>query len=83
MKYEINLPLAIYEQGHRDNQEDSIYPALDKATTQDRLFILCDGMGGHAKGEVASQTVCQALSNQVLSRAQPGQPFTDEHASGL
>lgn len=82
MKYEINLPLAIYEQGHRDNQEDSIYPALDKATTQDRLFILCDGMGGHAKGEVASQTVCQALSSQVLSMAQPGQPFTDEQLVG-
>ena len=25
------------------------------------LFVLCDGMGGHAMGEVASSVVCEAI----------------------
>ena len=45
MKIKIYQPLAIHELGKRANQEDNIYPAEGKATEQDRLFILCDGMG--------------------------------------
>lgn len=77
MKYEINRPLAIYQLGKRENQEDSLYPSFDKATSDDRLFILCDGMGGHEKGEVASQTVCQEISEFVKSKADRSVPFTD------
>ena len=55
MKISIYRPLSIHEIGQRPNQEDSI------AQWDNRLFVLCDGMGGHEKGEVASQTVCQSL----------------------
>ena len=55
MKIEIYPPLSILEIGQRTNQEDAI------ALWENRLFVLCDGMGGHEHGEVASQTVCQAL----------------------
>ena len=55
MKIEIFPPLSIHEIGQRDNQEDAI------AQWDNRLFVLCDGMGGHEKGEVASQAVCQSL----------------------
>ena len=55
MKIELYPPLSIYEIGQRANQEDAI------AQWDNRLFVLCDGMGGHEKGEVASQTVCQSL----------------------
>ena len=55
MKISIYPPLSIHEIGQRDNQEDSI------TQWDNRLFVLCDGMGGHEKGEVASQTVCQSL----------------------
>lgn len=55
MKIEIYPPLCIHELGQRANQEDAI------AQWDNRLFVLCDGMGGHEKGEVASQTVCQSL----------------------
>ena len=44
--------------GRKDNQEDNAVMAKDN-----RFFVLCDGMGGHEKGEVASQTVCDALEN--------------------
>ena len=55
MKIRIYPPLSIHELGQRNNQEDAI------AQWDDRLFVLCDGMGGHEKGEVASQTACQSL----------------------
>ena len=55
MKISLYPPLSIHEIGQRPSQEDSI------AQWDNRLFVLCDGMGGHEKGEVASQTVCQSL----------------------
>ena len=55
MKNSLYPPLSIHEIGQRTNQEDTI------AQWDNRLFVLCDGMGGHEKGEVASQTVCQSL----------------------
>ena len=61
MKIEIHPPLSIYELGQRDNQEDNIYPQLGRTTAADRLFLVCDGMGGHERGEVASSIVCQAI----------------------
>ena len=53
------------ELGKRDNQEDSIYPPLSDGPSGGSLFILCDGMGGHAAGEVASSTVCEAMSQYI------------------
>jgi len=55
MKISLYPPLSIHEIGQRANQEDAI------VQWDNRLFVLCDGMGGHEKGEVASQTVCQSL----------------------
>ncbi|WP_251620342.1 PP2C family protein-serine/threonine phosphatase [Odoribacter lunatus] len=62
-----NKTLSLHELGQRDNQEDSICPeASVKASTSD-FYILCDGMGGHESGEVASQTVCEAMSRYIES----------------
>ena len=55
----------ILELGKRTNQEDYIYPPFSEKPSNGDLFILCDGMGGHAAGEVASQTVCDAMSNYI------------------
>ena len=78
MKFEFYKPLAIYELGKRENQEDSIYPVFGKATADDRLFIVCDGMGGLEKGEVASQMVCNSLSEFVNNYAPADKPFSDD-----
>lgn len=55
----IRKPLCFSEIGLKENQEDALYPADADAST--RVFILCDGMGGHDNGEVASATVANAL----------------------
>lgn len=58
----IYQPYSIHELGRRKNQEDSIFPVKGEATTDDRTFIVCDGMGGHDSGEVASSTVCDSFA---------------------
>lgn len=63
MKFELYQPQAIYEMGQRKNQEDSIYPLKGEATQLSRVFIVCDGMGGHEQGEVASAAVRDALAS--------------------
>jgi len=77
MKYKIKT-YSIWEKGQRPNQEDSIYPPMGKMTDDDRLFILCDGMGGHEKGEVASATVCEAMSQYIKKNYSQDRPFSRE-----
>ena len=77
MKYKIKA-YNLQELGQRKNQEDSLFPALGKSTPDDRLFVLCDGMGGHEKGEVASATVCETISSTILSAWNPNESLSDE-----
>ncbi len=79
MRIELYKPLYIHELGHRSNQEDALW-RID-ATADDRLFIVCDGMGGHEKGEVASQTFSEALGEWFRRNADPSQYFTDDQLS--
>lgn len=55
------------EQGQRKNVEDSIFPLPNKATSKDKLFVVCDGVGGQSKGEEASRIVCEAISDYVIT----------------
>lgn len=82
MKYRLKV-YSIWEFGQRKDaqgnphQEDSIFPAYGEQQDADRLFILCDGMGGHDAGEVASATVCEAMSRSILSHADADTAFSD------
>jgi protein phosphatase len=76
MKIELYPPLYIHEIGQRDNQEDALWPM--EATADNRLFVLCDGMGGHEHGEVASQTVCQSLGKWFQEHIDSNDPLSKD-----
>jgi len=62
MKISIHSPLFLNEKGKRENNEDSIFPMPGQGTENEKLFIVCDGVGGIARGEVASRLACDSLS---------------------
>ena len=58
-------PYSLNEQGRRSSNEDSIFPPKNEADETTRFFVVCDGMGGHENGEVASATVCQSFASSL------------------
>ncbi len=65
MQIALNQPLSFHNIGTRENQEDSRYPDIDAPSIEQRLFMVCDGVGGNSGGEVASHTVCKAVESAM------------------
>ena len=65
-------PLAFSEIGRKTNNEDAIFPPVNQLTPHTRCFVLCDGMGGHERGEVAAEIVSSTLQPSLrASRTEP------------
>lgn len=59
--------LCLHEIGQRENNEDNIYPEKGSPIPSgpSQLFLVCDGVGGAEKGEVASKIVCDIVSKYL------------------
>ena len=75
MNITLGRPFAICERGRRQNNEDSIYPLSELADSNQKLFIVCDGVGGAEKGEVASALACESIQT-FFSTFIEGDPST-------
>ena len=57
------------EQGVRGNNEDFVIPG----ETGGRIYVLCDGMGGHGHGEVASEVVGTSVARFLEENLRSGE----------
>lgn len=67
------------EIGQRPQLEDSIYPAPGKATISDKLFIVCDGVGGENMGEEASRVACEEFAAFFKQNVPPHDELSDTY----
>lgn len=77
MIVDIDSIYSFHQLGERDNQEDSRFPDTDVPNTDAAIFVVCDGVGGCDKGEVASSVVCNRIGG-LLSSHKNTDEFTDE-----
>jgi serine/threonine protein phosphatase PrpC len=67
---------------HKPN-EDSLFAAQGERvhnsyTQQFGLFVVADGMGGHANGQDASRLAIQTISDEVLPKISGSEPLNDD-----
>jgi len=67
---------------HKPN-EDSLFAAQgervhNSQTQQFGLFVVADGMGGHANGQDASRLAIQTISEEALPKISGNEPLNDE-----
>ena len=72
---------------HKPN-EDSLFAAQGERihnsnTEQFGLFVVADGMGGHANGQDASRLAIQTIVDRVLPKLSASEQFTDDGLTEL
>ncbi len=83
MAISIKQPAALCEKGMREINEDYIYPQLGQIDETQRFFIVCDGMGGVGKGDVASKMVANHMANFLSSLSWGSSPSEGQLKQGL
>ncbi len=64
-------PFAFSHIGQRTINQDTVYPAVGEATEHTQLFVVCDGIGGADKGEIASQLICKTIQEYAATMGSP------------
>lgn len=77
MKIELGQSYSFLQSGIRHTQEDARFPNEDLPSKNQRVFLVCDGVGGNSKGEVASRTVSDVLG-VALSNRDWSKPLTEK-----
>ncbi len=62
MEVQLFQPFGYSEIGGRTNNEDFIFPNPASVNIENRLFVVCDGVGGAEKGEIASELACRSFA---------------------
>lgn len=80
MNITIGKPWAVSEKGGRQNNEDSIYPLPEKVNSNQKLFLVCDGVGGSEKGEIASSLACESFQSffSTFLENEPSEEFINK-----
>ncbi|MEM9836466.1 MAG: protein phosphatase 2C domain-containing protein [Bacteroidota bacterium] len=61
-----HTPRLLTQQGKRRANQDAIYPLPDKwSPDAPSIFLVCDGVGGEARGEVASRMACDLVGGSL------------------
>lgn len=71
----MSMPLYVHgrsDVGRRREQNEDRF-RIESFPDGSRLLVVCDGMGGHEAGEVASEVACQRLV-EVISNSPPTDP---------
>lgn len=76
MKISTAIGHSFKQVGARDHQEDSRFPDSNTSQAGQKFFVICDGVGGSEKGEVASGIVASTIGKQ-MSKYNLQQEFTD------
>lgn len=77
MKIITSTGYSFHQLGQRDNQEDSRFPDTNVSRPGQMFFVVCDGVGGSEKGELASSIVA-AHFGKKLSKMNLDEEFNDE-----
>jgi serine/threonine protein phosphatase PrpC len=81
MNLNIKKPEALYEIGERDHNEDFIYPIMNEASPEERLFIVADGEGGVGAGDIGSKLLALTIAKYFQHPGPKGdvdQAFLDQ-----
>ena len=73
MAITVHPPLSFSQAGQRPHNEDYLSLSKERSTEQSPLvYIVCDGVGGGARGEIASAMVAQVMNTQLQARENGG-----------
>lgn len=75
MEILLKQPYSFYQLGKRANQEDARFPNEDVPQDFKSAFIVCDGVGGQDKGEVASYIIANTIGEE-MQKVDLSIPFT-------
>ena len=78
MNIQLHPLQSFSETGKRPRNEDSLYPSLGSTPLIPSLFLVCDGVGGSSKGEIASKLVCQGFP-EVFAKSPPPEPLSSAY----
>lgn len=71
MHIQSTKPFAFSYIGQRAINQDTVFPGDHQANEETQLFMVCDGIGGADKGEVASRLLCQGVADYAKSMGYP------------